>query len=258
MKDFLHAVKAEWITGRRNFLRYSPIVFATILCIPLFLFISERSGRVPPAGLLLEAVKVCMTGMVYGLPMYCFFIGILSFDNEHKQQQWKHINAQPISGTAIILAKHFYTWCYVALSPITLLALILVFFFVVKLFQPDLALGIGNPMIWLTAIKFWAVCIIAGMAIASPLNVMFSRFASYAMTAVPAVFFLFLHFLLAYMIEETRMLVSIFFPWLNCRIMGQNIYAGTSIKMWWFLPLVAWIAVSLVLNLYLQKKKPLY
>ena len=262
MSDFFHALKAEWLKGRRTFLRYSPIVFAALFSIPLLAtfgttFDGFSQFGLPPS--LIVAMSPFISWMYVGLPMLCIVIPLLSFEAEHKQGMWKHVNALPAPGFIQALAKHFFGWCYAAAGTAVLAVLILLALLGFSLAFPNIDWGIASWNFWLTLSKAFAVCLITGMALTSMFNVVAARFAGYKAPSLAAVGVFLVEIILAYADKATLEIVNPWIPWMAGRLFIRHLFfSNVALKPWWLLAPFLWIAAGTALHLYLQKKKPLY
>jgi len=253
---FTHAVKAEWVKGRRTFLRYSPIIFASLAFIILLPSILRnfQSGRVLRSSAAEDILQMYSFAWVYVfLPVYSIFIALMNYYTEHTQGMWKHINAQPVSGIAQTIAKHCFAWCYVAASTITLNTFILIMLLIVKMVHYNVNIGIDDSVFWFGICRFALNSIVGGIAAVSILNLFAARSSGIILTGMVG----FAGILIPIFIGTTHVLAP-FVPWAMEKAYIFSAYSGVPYKPWWAIVPIVYVAAALARHIVLQRMKPLY
>ena len=257
MNSFLHAISAEWIKGRRSFLRYSPLMFAFVTLIILLPLTLKDIASKPLQGTFAlgftSTYFIFWTFMV--LPMYCILVAILNFYIEHTQGLWKHINAQPVSGVVQALVKHFYGWYYLIIATITFFMLIVFSLFLVKIFNFNLVIGLSDPDYWRTLCLLCIKSLAGGMAIVAILNVLAARLPGFGVTMVVG----FIGLILPIFINATDEAAPLI-PWAIGKAWTYPlIFDRTAhFQAWWIIIPFVWIGACLAIHCALQKKQPFY
>jgi hypothetical protein len=257
VNSFIHALKAEWVAGRRTFLRYSPIVFALLtLLIMLPQFSTDIVANKPR----LESIAIDFVTNYFWvwifimLPFYCIFVAIMNYYTEHGQSLWKHLNVQPVSGTVQALAKHLYAWCYVATATITLSLLIVIVLVIVKMIYTELTFGFGGAALWLTLCQLNLGTIAGGAVVVSILNVLAARFPGFSTTFITGFFGLLLGIFIK--IDDPA---APFIPWMFEKVCLHHLaFSDAPYRLWWIAIPIVWIATTLTVHIALQRKKSLY
>jgi hypothetical protein len=188
------------------------------------------------------------------LPFYCIFVAILNYYSEHSQSLWKHINAQPVSGTAQALAKHFYAWCHVAAATITLSLFILIALLIVKLSNPALNVGLSGAALWIALFQLNLGTIAGGMAAVSILNTLSARFAGFSVTVMTGFFGV----LVAIFIKSDDPSAP-FLPWMIEKVCIRHIaFTNDPYNPLWAIGPLLWIAIAVAIHVAMQRKQPLY
>ena len=257
MNKFLHAIKAEWITGRRTFLRYSPLLFAILplgLSIPAELFLINMNHASFVENIVSQHISINIgIWIAMVLPIYCILTALRNFYPEHAQRLWKHMNVQPISGSVQILAKYFYSWRYVAIATIIFFALVVLGLFIIKYTYPNLNIQFNNSILWWVYCKTAVICLVTGVSIVSILNLLSARFPGFTIT-----------FIIGFtgMFMPSFTIIPTFIPWKIGEAYHQYYWTKNQFNIipepWWIIVLFVWIAASLAIQLAVQRKKPLY
>ncbi|MCL1894079.1 MAG: ABC transporter permease [Holophagaceae bacterium] len=259
--SFKHAILAEWIKGRRTFLRLSPIVFAIIpILIPTAIFFrdfihTERAIEyIQNMGIeydpILSFSKLCFRFWVFFvLPVYCIFFAILNYQTEHTQGLWKHINAQPISGTTQAMAKQVYAWCYITFTTLLLFALVVAISLFVKFYNPPLGLSLNSAPFWIQSFQHSIVSIAHGMIIVSILNFFAARFSGATVPIMVGS----IGCMLPIAYEPTYSMAP-YIPWLYNVVLLE---LGSFSPAWVAIPVIH-IATALAIHFVWQKDAPLY
>ena len=260
MNNFLHAIKAEWITGRRTFLRYSPILLAILPLILSFLIVSTLIKNNIGTPLLMDVaqkyISINLMSLKSFVPLYCVLIAYYSFHREHTYKLWKHINVQPVSGSVQMLTKHFYTWCYLAITLIMLFVLIPLGLLVIKLIYSSVNTELNDPNFLSACCQFGVEILITGISIVSILNVISARFSSHMivfLTGTAGAFW-----------SQTKSIsnhtdvIDQFIPWTIGNLFYQQFSKAIVGESWWIIIPFIWIAAGLAVHMVLQKKRPLY
>ena len=258
MSDFLHALKAEWLKGQRTFLRYSPMVFAAIplACIlpltPKMAALPDSNG----AGFASEFLNFAYTmWIVLLVPIYCLLLAALNFQPEHTQSTWKHVNVQPVSGTAQTLAKHTMAWAYLAVVTMGLAVFIMFALATLNFVYPNAGVMQGPAHPWFKLFQLSMASFLVGLPILAILNVVSARCKSIVAVVLMGtggfVTYVFMNFI-------DNNIVS-FIPWASTRLYLLRISVnGFTFQPWWYMPPFFWAAASLAVHIALQRKKPLY
>jgi len=211
MNSCMYAIKAEWIKGRRTFLRYSPVVFAFLALLIIMPIQLKHIANYPPRiSIAIDFVgNYFMLWTYLMLPIYCIFIAMLNFYTEHTQGLWKHINVQPVSGTMQTLVKHYYAWCYLSIATVMLSALIVITLLIIKLIYSELNMGLNDITTWLTFCQMSLGAIAGGVTIVSILNLIAARFSGFISTLTVG----FIGLMLPFLIKITDP-VTPFIPWM--------------------------------------------
>ena len=259
MNNFLHAIKAEWITGRRTFLRYSPILMAILPLLLSMLIISNLIKNNIDTPLLMDVaqkyISINLMSLNTFFSVYCIFIAYYSFYKEHTYKLWKHINVQSVSGTMQMLTKHFYTWCYLAITLIMLSVLIPLGLWVIKFIYPSVNTELNDPNFLSACCQFGVEILITGMSIVSILNVISARFTSHMAIMLIGILGAFLPL---YNIINHTNAIAPFIPWTIGNLFYQQFSKAIVGESWWIIIPFIWIAASLAVHMVLQKKRPLY
>ena len=269
MNDFSHALRAEWIKGRRTFLRRSPILFAIAAMLFLLPHLFGESNIVNSTFYKDKARSifdiVFERWIFYLHPLYCYIVGIAVFHTEHRDGMWKHTNAKPVSGTTQLLAKHVFSWCHVAAATFLLAVLILTVLLAIKIKYPEIDLGIvtsyydayfddPSNKFWRVAANTFLCSLVAGMALTSLNNLFSARFSGgflMLFMALPmAVSALYIHF------TDT---MARYTPWMFGQVLLDDRVFNIAPPNNWLvaIPLI-YAALCLAAHITLQRKKPLY
>ncbi|MCL1894078.1 MAG: ABC transporter permease [Holophagaceae bacterium] len=257
--SFCHAIKAEWLKGRRTFLRFSPLVvsFATVIILLPIAWKVITDGKSGNTGInCLDFYFVIW--LFFMMPMYSILVAILNFSTEHGQGLWKHVNVQPVSGAIQTLVKHFYGWCYLFATTIAILALAILVL-VVASFFPDITVGFTDFNFWRKAFLYSILSSISGIVILTLLNVLAARVAGFSLPALVGFFGTLLP-----IFADANSKGAPFIPWTVGKfllfpvIMEARTGIKPSIEFWWIVVPIAQVALLLWVNIFIQKKKPLY
>jgi hypothetical protein len=188
------------------------------------------------------------------LPFYFIFVGILNYYSEHSHSLWKHINAQPVSGTVQALAKHFCAWCCVAAATTMLSLLILITLLMVKLTHPALDVGLSSGTLWIALFKLNLGTIVGGMTVVSILNTLSARFSGFSVTVMTGFFGV----LVAIFIKSDDPAAP-FVPWMIEKVCIRHIaFTNDPYNPLWAIAPVLWIAAAVAAHIAMQRKRPLY
>ena len=258
INSFRHALKAEWVKGRRTFLRYSPIVFAVSALLLLLPMVLKDFTAWQPRISQTIALEVVIIGSQFWimmvLPAYCIVAALQSFYSEHTQSMWKHINVQPVTGVAQTLAKHFCAWCYVALATTIFFGFLALILLVLQLVYSDLNVGLNDTGFWFTTCKLSLWSTFGGVVIISILNSLAARVPGTTITLLIG----FLGMLMPIFVKTTDSAAR-FLPWMIEKVpIHHLLFSNDPYNPWWVIVPFAWIALCLAVHCAWQRLKPLY
>ena len=196
--------------------------------------------------------------MYFMMPMYSILVAILSFTSEHTQCMWKHTNAQPVSGTVQILAKHFFGWCYLITATVTITVLTTLVLLLANLFF-NVTVGFADFNFWRITGLYCLLLIAGGIAMVSLLNVLAARVAGFSLPAMVGFFGTLLP-----IFASADKKAATFIPWTASKVLTDPVFkevffgSKAPVEYWWIAVPAVQVAMLLWIHSYIQKKKPLY
>ncbi len=259
MKSLLNALRAEAIKTRRTFLGKSPVLFPFL--VVLFPFIAFATSGVEQlvakaaSGAGGEFAAGCMVGWIYMmLPFFALQIALMIFHTEHTQNMWKHLNALPMPGRIQVLAKHLMGSWQLLAGTLCFMLQILLALVLLKAMRPELGIRFDLPTFWWALGRHTLLCQAAGLMILLPLMVVAARFRNIGVTLTTGIF----GFAAAFFVKPTDTLAA-FFPWSMGKVWIARIMDPNAPRhLWWVLPALGCVALSVGVHLFLQRRKPLY
>lgn len=268
-KSFLHAIKAEWLKGRRTSFRHSPVALALSVAminysmvfrdIPNRLVLdipAQYTNGVPvPRNFAIDALGIFDPWIAPIIPLYCILIAIQNHQSEHTCGMWKHINSQPVPGVAQAMTKHLFSWCQVVAATIMLSVLTVVSILIVKWVYPEAYVSFSSEYFWLPLCQFNIAAISGGMVIVSILNALAARVPAISITAATgSIGTLLLPFVFNNVHPAAPFIPWVFeSTWYSSWKFGEPLFA----PLWVFVPLV-YVVATIAIHLTWQKDRPLY
>lgn len=259
MTSLLHAFQAERIKVRGTFLAKSPILFPFLVVIFPFIALaagtSEKLNAAAPGGGASEFASGCFMGWLFAmLPLYALQIALMSYQGEHTQGLWKHLNALPTPGRTQVLAKQLMGAWQMLLGTLSLATQLLLVLGLLKLMRPGLGVRFAPPAFWWFLGRDILLCGAAGLVILAPLMVVAARFRNIGVAITTGVFGITASFFL----KPTDTLAA-FFPWSMGKVwLMHALYRKEPMQLWWMLPALACIGVSFGVHAWWRGRKPLY